>query len=79
MADALVDMTGGLPETINLEDERKIPSNLYDLLLKSSQMNSLIAANIFVRTFCILIYSVYLELSTNHAKICCYFHQCKVP
>ncbi|XP_071129404.1 calpain-B-like [Mytilus edulis] len=44
--DAIVDMTGSIPETIDLKDKSKIPDNLYDLVWKSYQMNSLMGAGI---------------------------------
>ncbi|KAK3608208.1 hypothetical protein CHS0354_039225 [Potamilus streckersoni] len=40
LQDALVDFTGGLSEVIDLTDKSRIPSDLYDLLWKSSQMNT---------------------------------------
>ncbi|XP_060600519.1 calpain-B-like isoform X3 [Ruditapes philippinarum] len=46
LADALVDMTGGMSETFPLTNRSDIPHNFYDLLWKSSQMNSLIGGSI---------------------------------
>ncbi|KAL4239854.1 peptidase C2 [Mactra antiquata] len=48
LVDALVDMTGGLPETILLSNRSEIPHNFYDLLWKSSQMNSLVGGSIYL-------------------------------
>ena len=45
---ALVDMTGGLGEVIEISDKGEIPDNLYDLMWKSSQMNSMLGASIHV-------------------------------
>ncbi|XP_063445321.1 calpain-A-like [Mytilus trossulus] len=42
--DAIVDMTGSISETIDLTEKSKIPDNLYDLVWKSYQMNSLMGA-----------------------------------
>ncbi|VDI28787.1 Hypothetical predicted protein, partial [Mytilus galloprovincialis] len=44
--DAIVDMTGSISETIDLKDKSKIPDNLYELVWKSYQMNSLMGAGI---------------------------------
>ena len=48
LQDALVDMTGGLGEMINIADKSEIPDNLYDLMWKCSQMNSMLGASIHV-------------------------------
>lgn len=49
LSDAMVDMTGGLSETIMMSNKSTIPHNMYDTLWKSSQMNSLIGGSIYVR------------------------------
>ena len=46
--DALVDMTGGISEVINIENKREVPDNLYDMLMKSFSMKSMLGACIFV-------------------------------
>ncbi|KAL3876235.1 hypothetical protein ACJMK2_034105 [Sinanodonta woodiana] len=46
LQDALVDFTGGLSEVIDLSDKSRISSDLYDLLWKSSQMNTEIGGSI---------------------------------
>ena len=46
--DALVDMTGGLGELILINNKSEIPDNLYDLMWKCSQMNSMLGASIHV-------------------------------
>ncbi|CAG2195591.1 CAPNN [Mytilus edulis] len=46
--DAIVDMTGSISETIDLTEKSNIPDNLYDLVWKSYQMNSLMGASIHV-------------------------------
>ena len=51
LSDALVDFTGGLGERVELQNRAEIPHNLYDLLWKSSQMNSMIGGSIYVRLF----------------------------
>ena len=48
LQDALVDMTGGLGEIIDISEDAEIPDNLYDLMWKSSQMNSMLGASISV-------------------------------
>lgn len=50
LTDAMVDMTGGLSENIPLSDKGAVPNNLYDVMWKSSQMNSLIGGSIYVST-----------------------------
>ena len=50
LQDALVDMTGGLGEMISIADKSEIPDNLYDLMWKCSQMNSMLGASIHVGT-----------------------------
>ncbi|XP_063445319.1 calpain-B-like isoform X2 [Mytilus trossulus] len=46
LQDAIVDMTGSISEYIDLKDKSKIQNNLYDLVWKSYQMNSLMGASI---------------------------------
>lgn len=59
LSDALVDMTGGMSETISLNPRSEIPHNIHDLLWKSSQMNSLIGGSIHVCSINTFIYSLY--------------------
>jgi hypothetical protein len=47
--DAIVDLTGAISEYIDLSDKSNIPNNLYDLIRKSYQMNSLMGASIHVK------------------------------
>jgi len=49
LTDALVDLTGGLSERIDIRNKADVPRNLYDLMWKNSQMNSLIGGSIYVR------------------------------
>lgn len=49
LQDALVDLTGGISEVIDLKDKGSLPPNLYDLLLRSYSMKSLLGCCIFVR------------------------------
>lgn len=51
LQDAIVDLTGAISEWIDLTDKSKIPKNLYDLVWKSYQMNSLMGASIHVGTY----------------------------
>ncbi|KAK0056938.1 calpain-9, partial [Biomphalaria pfeifferi] len=44
--DAMVDLTGGISEFIDLRDKRKIPSNLFQLLETSYKMKTLMGAAI---------------------------------
>ena len=50
LQDAMVDMTGGISEVIDLNDKGSLPPNLYDLLVHSYSMRSLQGCCIFVRT-----------------------------
>lgn len=47
LQDAMVDLTGGISEVINLQDKAKVKDNLYDLLMKSYGMKSLQGCCIF--------------------------------
>ena len=46
LQDAIVDLTGAISEYIDLTDKSTIPNNLFDLIWKSYQMNSLMGASI---------------------------------
>ena len=46
--DALVDMSGGLSETYNLRREESLPDDLWDIIIKSFDMGSLMASCIAV-------------------------------
>ncbi|WAQ96125.1 CAN8-like protein [Mya arenaria] len=48
LTDAMVDMSGGLSERINLTKKGEVSPDLYDLLWKTSQMNSLIGGSIYL-------------------------------
>lgn len=48
LRDALVDLTGGISESIDLTDKTSIPKNLFDLIWKCYQMNSLMGASIYL-------------------------------
>nr|KAG5703165.1 hypothetical protein BaRGS_027330 [Batillaria attramentaria] len=45
--DAMVDLTGGISEVINIEDKNNILPNLYDLLMRSFSMKSMQGCSIF--------------------------------
>ncbi|XP_025082824.1 calpain clp-1-like isoform X1 [Pomacea canaliculata] len=47
LQDAMVDLTGGISEVISLEDKNKVTYELYDLLLCSFSMKSMLGAAIF--------------------------------
>ncbi|XP_076458518.1 calpain-9-like [Babylonia areolata] len=45
--DAMVDMTGGISEVIDLRERDKLPPDLYDLMMRGFQMKSLMGCCIF--------------------------------
>ena len=55
LQDAMVDLTGGISEVIDIRDKANIPADLYSLLYRSHSMKSLQGACIFVRTLSIFI------------------------
>ena len=47
--DPLVDFTGGISETYNIRKDEDLPPNLFDIVLKSFEVGSLICASMLVR------------------------------
>ncbi|KAL8585039.1 hypothetical protein ACOMHN_043675 [Nucella lapillus] len=45
--DAMVDLTGGISEVIDLRDRENVPPDLYDLLLRAYKMKSMLGACIY--------------------------------
>ncbi len=60
--DALVDFTGGISETYNLKRD-ELPPNLWEIIVKSYEIGSLLANIILVRTFHLLI--CFIEMHTH--------------
>ena len=56
--DAIVDMTGGISERIDLEKTSKVPDNLFDLMVRTMYMKSMMGCSITVRIgdkFCTIV------------------------
>lgn len=47
--DAIVDLTGGISERIDMKNKSEIPSNLYNLMWKCYKMNSMLGASISLK------------------------------
>ena len=46
--DALVDMTGGISEYVDLKNKSTLPTNLFSLMYGTMKMNSMLACSISV-------------------------------
>ena len=46
LADSVVDLTGGISETIDIKDKSQIPLDIYEILWRSWKMNSFLGCSI---------------------------------
>lgn len=50
LQDSVVDLTGGISETIDIKDKAQIPVDIYEILWRSWKMNSFLGCSISVCT-----------------------------
>lgn len=48
LQDSVVDLTGGISETIDIKDKTQIPVDIYEILWRSWKMNSFLGCSISV-------------------------------